>query len=350
MSEAILTQDSANAHPLSHAPLPASHIRSQSQAFEAVKDVAFGSTAGILAKFVEYPFDTVKVRLQSRSSSSPTSGRLQGPFDAFAAAWRSPEGPLKNLYRGISAPLFGAAVETSSLFFSYRIAQDILVATFPSLRAQRFKDDKGTYKLPLSALLFAGAASGAFTSLLLTPIELVKCKMQVPLQRPGVSSNAGHMNSKLPGPVQILKSIFKSQGLLGFWHGQLGTLIRETGGSAAWFGSYEGVKMLFERYNHTVSDSQVKHGNTSAAAPSTLLISQQLLAGAIAGVSYNFCFYPADTIKSRMQTEQTAVLAEGSSRPTTFLRTGTDLWREQGLKGFYRGCGITVFRAARARR
>src|SRR6266516_6719955 len=94
----------------------------QSQGVEAFKDVTFGSTAGILAKFVEYPFDTVKVRLQSQSTSPLSTSRLHGPLDAFAAAWRSPDGPIKNLYRGISAPLAGAAIETSSLFFSYRVA------------------------------------------------------------------------------------------------------------------------------------------------------------------------------------------------------------------------------------
>jgi len=132
--------------------------------------------------------------------------------------------------------------------------------------------------------------------------------------------------------MQLIRTIFRTQGLLGFWHGQLGTLIRETGGSAAWFGSYEGVKMLFLR-----SDTSVSH-------VSDVKVWQQMCAGAIAGMSYNFVFYPADTIKSRMQTSTTEVVA--GERKMTFLRTGRELWREQGYRGFYRGCGITVFRAA----
>jgi mitochondrial ornithine carrier protein len=87
-------------------------------------------------------------------------------------------------------------------------------------------------------LVSCGAASGAFTSLLLTPIELIKCKMQAPL---------GHYNSKVQhsGPLALINSVYRHQGMLGFWKGQLGTLIRETGGSAAWFGSYEGMQLLF---------------------------------------------------------------------------------------------------------
>jgi len=298
-----------------------------SQSLEALKDITFGSIAGILGKFVEYPFDTVKVRLQSQAID-PGAHQLGGPLDAFYAAFRAPEGPLVSLYRGISAPLLGAAIETSSLFFSYRIAQDIVITNSPSLRARR--EQNGKVELPFSALLSCGAASGAFTSLLLTPIELIKCKMQVPIPPSHLASDLGYTTTRPPGPMQLIRTVFHTQGILGFWHGQLGTLIRETGGSAAWFGSYEGVKLLFLR-----ADPSLTH-------ISDVKIWQQMLAGATAGMSYNFVFYPADTIKSRMQTSVEAM----GVKKLSFVHTGRELWREQGLRGFYRGCGITVFRAA----
>jgi len=297
-------------------------MSADSQGVEALKDIIFGSTAGILGKYVEYPFDTVKVRLQSQSHV-PGTARLQGPIDAFRQAFHSPEGPLRSLYRGISAPLFGAAVETSSLFFSYRLAQDALCSLVPRFREQKEQTKTGKPELPFTALLGCGAASGAFTSVALTPIELVKCRMQVP-------ATAGSTTTTVT-ITSIIRNVFASHGLLGFWHGQLGTLIRETGGSAAWFGSYEGVKVLFRKYDSSISTvSEVK-------------VWQQMIGGAAAGMSYNFIFYPADTIKSRMQTE---VLSSGSGKRGTFMSVGRELWRESGLKGFYRGCGITVFRAA----
>ncbi|KAK6366237.1 mitochondrial ornithine carrier protein [Exophiala oligosperma] len=275
------------------------------------------------------PSSQVKVRLQSQSDH-PGITRLRGPLDAFSAAFKSPEGAIVSLYRGISAPLLGAAIETSSLFFSYRIAQDLVVAASPTLRAQRDQHN-GKVELPFGALLGCGAASGAFTSLLLTPIELIKCKMQVPIAPSHLASNLGYTATRPPGPIELIRSVFRSQGVLGFWHGQLGTLIRETGGSAAWFGSYEGVKMLFRQYD------------TSITQIADVKVWQQMVAGAAAGMSYNFVFYPADTIKSRMQTSST----EGVGiKRMTFAATGRALWHEQGLTGFYRGCGITVFRSA----
>lgn len=291
----------------------------QSQGVEAFKDIAFGSIAGILGKFVEYPFDTIKVRLQSQGSA-PGTTTLDGPLDAFRAAFRAPEGPIRSLYRGISAPLLGAAIETSSLFFSYRVAQDLLIASIPTLRQQQSLAPNSKLSLSFPSLLACGAASGAFTSLLLTPIELIKCKMQVPLTP---------LMTKPPTAHQLVTTILRTQGVLGFWHGQLGTLIRETGGSAAWFGSYEGLKILYVRFDRSLTSiDDVK-------------VWQQVSAGAVAGMSYNFVFYPADTIKSRMQTEDT-----GRGVRSSFAATGGRLWREQGIRGMYRGCGITVLRAA----
>ena len=284
---------------------------------EALKDIAFGSIAGIIGKTIEYPFDTVKVRLQSQPDTLPL--RYQGPLDCFRQSLRV-EG-VTGLYRGISAPLIGAALETSSLFFSYRIAQNALQATILPPTSQN--------SLPLGALVASGGASGAFTSLLLTPIELVKCQMQVPLSPTSVRG---------PGPLSIVTSIFHHHGVLGFWHGQLGTLIRETGGSAAWFGSYEGVSALFRKYSARATSS-----TKEAVQDDTLPLYQQMLAGATAGMTYNFIFFPADTIKSRMQTEE--VNASGDVRKS-FWVSGKSLWQQQGIRGMYRGCGITVGRAA----
>ena len=284
---------------------------------EALKDITFGSIAGVIGKIIEYPFDTVKVRLQSQPDTLPL--RYQGPLDCFRQSIRV-DG-IAGLYRGISAPLFGAAIETSSLFFSYRIAQNALQSIFlPSTDGD---------PLPLSALIVSGGASGAFTSLLLTPIELIKCQMQVPLSSSAVQG---------PGLLSIIASNFRHHGFLGFWHGQLGTLIRETGGSASWFGSYEGVSALFRKYG-----TREKQSVTAAPNDHPLPVYQQMLAGATAGVSYNFIFFPADTIKSRMQTEE--VSAGGRVR-RSFWATGKTLWQQQGIRGMYRGCGITVGRAA----
>lgn len=273
-------------------------------------------------KLIEYPFDTVKVRLQSQPDHKPL--RYTGPLDCFQQSFR--EEGFRGLYRGLSAPLIGAAIETSSLFFWEQVAQKGLFAT-------------GLYspneRLPLSALYLTGAVSGAFTSLVLTPIELVKCKIQVAT----VSSSDGMVRSA-PTPLAVIRQVYRHQGIMGFWNGQLGTLIRETGGCAAWFGSKETVTVLFRQFNDRSRDHTAPGQESPQSMP--LPLWQQMIAGASAGASYNFLFFPADTIKSRMQTSS----VESATSTMTFWKEGKALWKQYGLRGLYRGCGITVLRSA----
>jgi ornithine carrier protein len=275
--------------------------------------------AGIAGKFIEYPFDTVKVRLQSQPDHLPL--QYKGPLDCFAQSIRK-DGIIGGLYRGISAPLVGAALENSSLFVWEQVAQK---AVFASGNYSRDKP------LPLTALYFTGAVSGAFTSLVLTPIELVKCKMQVP----AVSTRQGNVATTTK-PLAIIRQIFHYQGVSGFWHGQLGTFIRETGGGAAWFGSKETVSRMFHSFN-------AKNSPQSYNDLTPLPLWQQAVAGGLAGPAYNFLGFPADTIKSRMQTSSVDNTANLS-----FWKEGKALWSQHGVKGMYRGCGITCLRSAPA--
>ncbi|KAI9889163.1 MAG: hypothetical protein M1814_005754 [Vezdaea aestivalis] len=301
-----MTDSHAQTRPIATHTEPAKVV-APNHAIVAAKDVAFGSTAGMIGKLIEYPFDTVKVRLQSQPDGLPL--RYTGPLDCLQQSIR--QHGFIGIYRGVSAPLLGAALETSSLFCTYGLAQRWL--------KKSVYGDHGN--LPIDALLLSGALSGATTSLVLTPVELVKCKIQVP-------SEALVSQNRSTKPMATIASIYRQEGLLGFWHGQLGTLLRETGGSMAWFGLYEVVSAYFRSRQETPSNG--------------LPVWQQMLAGASGGMGYNFVFYPADTIKSRMQTEESAVQGQSKKR---FLAVGKSLWNQHGIKGLYRGCGITVLRS-----
>ncbi|KXJ95889.1 mitochondrial carrier domain-containing protein [Microdochium bolleyi] len=295
-------------------------VKAKSAATESAEDIIYGSIAGIVGKYIEYPFDTVKVRLQSQPDHLPL--RYTGPLDCFKQSIKA-DGAL-GLYRGITAPLFGAACETSSLFFFERIGRE---AVYSSGFCPRNKE------LPLPALWFTGAFSGAFTSFVLTPIELVKCKIQVP------ETGVNGAKPKVPGIMSVVRDVYKHEGVRGFWHGQMGTFLRESGGCAAWFGSKETTSAFFHELNMKSAKTQAEK---DALAASPLPLWQQAVAGASAGMSYNFLFFPADTIKSRMQTAPVG----GKVKNRTFMEEGKALWRQHGIRGMYRGCGITVARSA----
>ncbi|KAK7202882.1 mitochondrial carrier domain-containing protein, partial [Myxozyma melibiosi] len=287
----------------------------QQQMLTSAKEIAFGSISGIAGKLFEYPFDTVKVRLQSQPDGKPL--QFSGPVDCFQQTWRN-EG-INGFYRGIASPLIGAAAENASLFVSYEASKSALRSLFyPTL--------SNSDRLPMQALLVCGATSGAFTSFILTPIELIKCKMQV--------QNLSLYDSHTKPPSSSSKAAYPAQrtqsnGISGFWRGQLGTLFRETGGSAAWFGAYEFMSSLLRASRPADSQS-----NSQFIA---------MVSGACAGIAYNISLFPADSVKSRMQTD--SVLGTGDSQQG-FWTVAKNMYKSGGIKVLYRGCGMTVARAA----
>ncbi|KAF4335730.1 amino-acid transporter Arg-13 [Fusarium beomiforme] len=298
---------------------PSFSVKEKTALMEALEDVMCGSIAGAVGKYIEYPFDTVKVRLQSQPDHLPL--RYSGPLDCFRQSIKS-DGVL-GLYRGITAPLVGAAAETSSLFLFESLGRELLFASSLVPREQG---------LTLPYLWLTGAFSGAFTSFVLTPIELVKCRIQAPM------SADGSAGAPLR-PIPVIKQVFRHEGLRGFWHGQLGTLIREAGGGSAWFGAKETVTSMFYQLKTKAATSEIEK---KRILDIPLPFWQQAIAGASAGVSYNFLFFPADTIKSRMQTSTVSDIRQRR----TFWEEGAMLWKQHGVRGMYRGCGITCLRSA----
>jgi ornithine carrier protein len=64
---------------------------------------------------------------------------------------------------------------------------------------------------------------------------------------------------------------------------------------------------------------------------------QLMTAGALSGISYNAALFPADVIKSRQQSSEIR---------ESFQKVASDLYKKEGVKGFYRGFGITIARSA----
>lgn len=272
-------------------------IDEKSQLRVNLEEVFFGSVAGALGKLVEYPFDTIKVRLQYQQSLKEPL--FHSTWDVFVKTY-SKEGFFNGFFKGISSPMMGSSLECASLFLSYKMAQDAIQSI------------KGTEKLSLFDKTVAGAFSGIVTSFILTPIELVKCQMQV-----------GNISGKSNSTIKtLIEQIYRNYGLVGFWKGQGPTLIREGGGSALWFGTYEAtLKMFQNHYNRSHNKNW-----------------EMVLGGALAGVAYNASFYPADTIKCAIQT----------SDETSALQVSRKIYKAHGIGGFYKGIGITLYKAVPA--
>lgn len=303
-------------------------------ALRGLKDVVFGSAAGMVSKVFEHPFDLCKVRLQSQVMDQ--YARFSGPMDCLRQTFHR-EG-LRGLYRGLPAPIVGAMAENASLFLTYNGLQSVI---------RHVQDVPASASLSLGQLMIAAAGAGSVASFLLTPIELVKCKMQVQMLATETRSlllaaaTAATVPARpsfrdLQGPFSIIRSIVRQHGLRGLWLGHTGTFIRETGGGAAWFGSNEVVSsFLLDRL------AQKTNRPRAELSKRDLTWYELAFAGACAGVAFNFTLFPADSVKSAVQTEEE--LRPGSK--TSIGRMAVKMWNKEGIRGFYAGCGVTVARA-----
>ncbi|KAL4073549.1 mitochondrial carrier domain-containing protein [Scleroderma citrinum] len=343
-----------------------------STVIRAVKDIAFGSIAGMVAEVFEYPLDLAKVRLQSQVLDS--AARFGGPLDCLVQTWRD-EG-VRGLYRGLPVPVFGAMAETAGLFVAYSQLQSFILWSTSDVSGASFR------RLTLPELGLAAAGSGFLTSFIITPIELVKCKMQVqmltaPFKVPDFKTSpptfihaatalgsalprrhpytASQRLRELPGPFTIVSNIIRVSGIKGLWLGHVGTIIRETGGTAAWFASKEFFASLFLAHRTQLSPSIFISHNNFTNTPReniNLLPWESAFSGALAGAIYRLSLYPADTVKSAIQTAEElrppdafTPSAQMSQRPGSFWETAKAMYKARGVRGLYAGCGITIARA-----
>ncbi|KAG0654349.1 hypothetical protein C6P46_001788 [Rhodotorula mucilaginosa] len=327
-----------------------------------VKDILYGSaagrTAGIASRAVEHPLDLTKVRLQSQPLDRPP--RYTGPWDCIVQTYRT-EG-IRAFWRGVSMPVLGAMAENATLFVVYNQSQAALKRLFPPPPLADSRNDAPHLSIPQTAT--AAALAGAAASFVLTPVELVKCKMQVS-NIAAAAAEAGTLAtspataaaaaaaapSPQPGAIAFTRSILREYGLRGLWLGQTGTLIRETGGGAAWFTTFELLVAYFIQ-------RRAARGETSSSAPGVggrvtkadLSAVELMAAGAAAGVTYNVVLFPADCIKSTIQTEDELRglrVGGGKKEPRrSFFQVGKDIYTARGLRGLYSGCGLTALKAA----
>ncbi|EIE87493.1 hypothetical protein RO3G_12204 [Rhizopus delemar RA 99-880] len=240
---------------------------------------------------------------------------------------------FRGLFTGMSSPLVGSMIENAALFVGYRQIQRLIreySTSIEELDKQKNIPEEDLPPLQMNQLVLAGAASGAIASFVLTPVELIKCKLQVQ-----IGTTAQSLNHQFTGPFHVMRHVMQTHGLTGFYRGFLATLLREAGGGAFWFGTYEFACAQFVKKRQAETDKPFLKKDLS---PIELMIS-----GGLGGMAYNASLFPVDVIKSQMQTDEQLLSSSGQR---TFSQTAKEIYSAGGYKAFYRGCGITVARSA----
>jgi ornithine carrier protein len=199
------------------------------------------------------------------------------------------------LYRGLPSPLAGAMLENAMIFLTYEESKLVILKIF--------KNESGQLTVPQSFIV--GACCGVGSTIILTPVELLKIRLQ--------------QGNRPTGPQyssvwDCFKKTFAQERVKGIYRGVFSTLMRECIGNAVWFGSYDLICQYFTPKGKSKKDLSQWHF---------------MFAGGIAGVCYWGIPFPIDTIKSRIQ--------GNTEKRIPFLEAGKIIYKESKLRGFYKG-------------
>ena len=88
------------------------------------------------------------------------------------------------------------------------------------------------YNVPMWKYVLAGGGSGCCSTCVLTPVELVKCRLQAQIGAPAPAAGAPPL---FTGPIDVITRTVRAEGVAGLFRGNLSTLAREVPGNMAWF-------------------------------------------------------------------------------------------------------------------
>lgn len=244
-----------------------------------------GCCGGISGVIVGYPFDTIKVKMQTQSMySNYTSG-----FDCFRKTLYK-EG-IRGFYRGMSSPLFGAAIFKTLNFGIYGTILNHL-------------DDQTSNR----NIMLAGTMSSICCGTILVPIDRIKILMQT-------------HTTCYKNPIDVIHSnSIKSLMSTGF----TATIARETIFGMTYFMIFKTTKSLINQNNH-------ENGRMYS-------FMKLVVSGAITGCLSWSIVYPIDVIKSKIQSKI-------KNNRFIFIHSIKEHYRREGIRGFYKGWRATVVRA-----
>lgn len=232
----------------------------------------------------------------------PIPGHFHGTFDALLKISRS-EGVI-SLWSGLPPTLL-MAIPATVVYFT----------VYDRLRVNIWHW-YGTGKQPLWIPVFCGAAARCIAATVISPLEMIRTKMQ--------SKKLSYTEVAI-----AIKNLVKYEGYLSLWRGLGPTLLRDVPFSSIYWATYEQMKQTFEQRKPTLKFS--------------------LAAGAFAGSIAAIATLPFDVAKTHRQIElgEQEIVKKMNVKPlkTTreILRT---IYSQNGFAGLFSGIVPRVIKVA----
>ncbi|KAF5399568.1 Mitochondrial folate transporter/carrier [Paragonimus heterotremus] len=290
-------------------------------------DFVAGITGGAVATVILHPLDLAKIRLQVNEGTGIVSCRpkSQGFIQTLVdvVKYRGPGG----LYLGLTPNLIGASGSWGFYFFLYA-----------ALKSHCQAGDSSKV-LPTVTYLGCGALAGSLTLTIMNPIWVVKTRLCLQYERLAQSAEQSllthHAQVNLVPGSQIksvstweaLANLWRYEGMVGLYKGYLPGLLGVSHG-AIQFTLYE---LMRNRYNQHYR-SRPSNSKLTSLEYLTFASASKLIAA--------FLTYPYQVVRSRMQDQH--------RQYNGLLHVIRELWRGEGVMGFYKGLVPNLLRVTPA--
>ncbi|KAG5866850.1 hypothetical protein JTB14_020670 [Gonioctena quinquepunctata] len=303
------------------------------------QQAAASCTGAVVTSLFVTPLDVVKIRLQvqqkvaksqtkcflycnglmdhfcSCSPNDPNSrwlqrpGHFNGTVDAFVKISKT-EG-IASLWSGLSPTLVLAVPATIVYFVVYEQLR---------LKLKDIHNKHNTVrKQPFWIPLISGATARVISASIVSPMELIRTKMQ--------SERLSYFEIG-----QALKFLVKQDGIRGLWKGIFPTLYRDVPFSAIYWMNYEALKSFLGASNNQ---------------PSFWV---SFIAGALSGGIAATFTTPFDVVKTHQQIEfgETNLYSDKPRRSRTTSEVIKQVYREHGIRGLFAGVVPRLIKVAPA--
>ena len=278
-----------------------------------VQSLIPGTVGALCNNYGAYPFDTIRVRLQSiQGLQDKCNNRSNSNRSTMAIVRRILRNGLmkgvREMYRGSTASAIGMIAENSIVFSANRIIKRNLYGL--SDETNRL----GQSPLTFRDEAFVGFISGSLSTLVSCPFETIRSNMQV---ESGVHRRSSIMN------------MARNFGVSGLYRGFVPSYFRNVPFYMLFF-------PLYSEYANLIS--QVRNRPYSE-----LGVGSQIVAGGMTGATTWMMTYPMDFIKCNQQI--TPIGKDASARAVIRRMYGETGSVFKTFVKMYRGVGITMVRA-----
>ncbi|CAG2206056.1 MFT [Mytilus edulis] len=253
-----------------------------------------GVSGGVVATLVLHPLDLVKIRFQV------SEGTAGGNVVELLSQG------MMGLYQGVTPNVWGAGLSWGLYFFFYN-------------GVKTWMQDGNTQKSlgPLKNMLAASEA-GLLTLFLTNPIWVTKTRMCLQYEGNSPKTNG---NTYYKGMLDGLLKIYKYEGIRGLYRGFVPGIFGISHG-ALQFMAYEEMKILFNQYLNRPIDYR-------------LGTAEYLTFAALSKIFAATLTYPYQVVRSRLQDQHRSY--------NGVIDVLKQVWRYEGLAGFYKGCGVYMW-------